>query len=132
MGQLASRLAACNIVGHTLGLWPGIWVGRGGNLAALATSSVLSKLSLRILYNRCHESIQLLMHQISTNYRLVLIYMNLAYNVFSGIYHRHIVGGKCVNSGILRVKINSLNAVLNPICPLRRLFGAHHIFHVAG
>jgi len=65
-------------------------------------------------------------------HRLVLIHMNLAQNVFSGIYHRHIVGGKRVNSGILRVKINSLNTVLNPICPLWRLFGAHHIFHVAG
>jgi len=65
-------------------------------------------------------------------HRLELIFMNLAHNVFSGIYHRHIVGGKCANSGVLRVKINSLNAVLNPICPLRRLFGAHHIFHVAG
>jgi len=66
------------------------------------------------------------------NHRLVLIYMNLAHNVFSGIYHSHIVGGKCVNSGVLRVKINSSNAVLNPIYPLLRLFGAHHIFHVAG
>ena len=58
--------------------------------------------------------------------------MNLAYNVFSSMYHRHIVGGKRVNSGVLHVKINSLNAVLNPICPLRILYGAHHIFHVAG
>jgi len=66
------------------------------------------------------------------NHRRVLIYMNLAHNVFSGIYHRHIVGGKRVNSGVLRVKINSLTAVVNPICPLRRLFGAHYIFHVAG
>jgi len=56
----------------------------------------------------------------------------LAHTVFSGIYHRHIVGAKRVNSGVLRVKINSSNAVLNPICPLLRLFAAHHIFHVAG
>jgi len=58
--------------------------------------------------------------------------MTLAHTVFSGIYHRHIVGAKRVNSGVLRVKINSSNAVLNPICPLLRLFAAHHIFHVAG
>jgi len=58
--------------------------------------------------------------------------MNLAHDVFSGISHSHIVGGKRVNSGVLRVKINSSTAVLNPICPLLRLFGAHHIFHVAG
>jgi len=46
--------------------------------------------------------------------------------------HRHIVGGKCVVSGELGVKINYLNAVLNPIFPLLILFGAHHIFHIAG
>ena len=33
--------------------------------------------------------------------------------------------GKRVNS-VLRLKINNLNAVINPIFPLRRLFGAHH------
>jgi len=72
------------------------------------------------------------MHQISTNHILVLIYMNLAHNVFIGIYHRHIVGGKRVNSGVLHVTINSLNAVLNPNCPLQILFGAQHICHIAG
>ena len=36
-----------------------------------------------------------------------------------------------MNIGALRVKINSLNAVLNPICPLLTLFGDHLIFHVA-
>jgi len=90
------------------GIGPGKWVRWGGNLEALATSSDSSKLSLHILHNRWHECIQPLMHQISTNHRLVLIYMNLEHNVFSGIYYRHIVGGKCVNSGVLRVKINSL------------------------
>jgi len=101
-------------------------------LAALATSFDSSKLSLRILHNRWHECIQPLMHQISTNHILVLIYMNLAHNVFIGIYHRHIVGGKRVNSGVLHVTINSLNAVLNPNCPLQILFGAQHICHIAG
>ena len=129
----SSVLAAAVVVIHISFVWgPGKWVGRIGNLASLATSSGSNKLSLRILHNRWQECIQPHMHQISTNHRLVLIYMNLAHNVFSGIYHSHIVGGKCVNSGVLRVKINSSNAVLNPIYPLLRLFGAHHIFHVAG
>jgi len=57
--------------------------------------------------------------------------MNLSHNVFIGIYHRHIVGGTCAVSGVLRVKINSLNPMLNPIFPLLT-FGAHNIFHVAG
>ena len=72
------------------------------------------------------------MHQISTNHRLVLIYMNspnvsnVLWSMWYGFYHRHIVGGKRVNSGVLSLKNNSLNAVINPIFPLRRLFGAHH------
>ena len=114
----------------TLVIWVrsrhGKWVGRGGNLA-LATSFDSSKLALRILHNRWHhECIQSLTHQISTNHRLVLIYMNLAHNIFIGIYQRHIVGGRCVISGVLRVKINSLNAVLNTICLLLTLFGAQY------
>jgi len=67
------------------------------------------------------------MHEITTNLRLVLIYMNLAHNVYI-----HIVGGRQVNIGILRAKINSLRAMLNPICPLLTLFGTHDIFRVAG
>jgi len=58
--------------------------------------------------------------------------MNLSHNVFIGIYHRHIVGGRCVVSGVLRVKINSLNTMLNTIFPLVRLFGPRNIFYVAG
>ena len=58
--------------------------------------------------------------------------MNFSHNVFIAIYHRHIVGGRCVVSGVLRVKINSLNAMLNSILPFLTLFGAHNIFHVAG
>jgi hypothetical protein len=61
--------------------------GRGGKLAPLATSLDLSKLALLILHNRWHECIQPLINQISTNHRLVLIYMNLAHNVFIGIRH---------------------------------------------
>jgi len=53
--------------------------------------------------------------------------MNLAHNVYI-----HIVGGRQVNIGILRAKINSLRAMLNPICPLLTLFGTHDIFRVAG
>ena len=34
-------------------------------------------------------------------------------------------------SGVLRVKIISLNAMLNPIFPLLTLFGAHNIFILA-
>jgi hypothetical protein len=36
-----------------------------------------------------------------------------------------------VTSGVLRVKINTLNAELNPICLLLTLFGAHFISHVS-
>ena len=36
----------------------GKWVGRGGNLAPVATSLELSKLALLILHNRWHECIQ--------------------------------------------------------------------------
>ena len=57
-----------------------------------ATYSDWSKLSLRILHNRWHECIQPLKHQISTNHRIVLIYMNLARNVFGDICHRHASG----------------------------------------
>ena len=31
----------------------------------------------------------------------------------------------------LRSDINTLNAKLNPICPLITLFGAHHILHIS-
>jgi hypothetical protein len=31
----------------------------------------------------------------------------------------------------LRSYINTLNAKLNPICPLLTLFGAHHILHIS-
>jgi hypothetical protein len=126
------QLQVCKLFGHKVRITQWQVVGRGGNSAALATSFDSSKLALRILHNRWHECIQPLMHQISTNHRLVLIYMNLAHNVFIRIHHRHIVGGRCVVSGVLGDKINSLNTVLNPIFPLRTLFGAHHIFHVAG
>ena len=112
--------------------WPDQWVGRGGNLAALATSSDWSKLSLRILYNRWHECIQPLMHQILSNHRLVLIYMNSQYVMYSGpsygFYHRHIVGGKGVNSGVLHVKINSLT--LSPFHSNRQCLGRRaEFFH---
>jgi len=58
--------------------------GSGGveKLAALATSLDLSKLALRILHNRWHECILLLVRKISTNHRPVFIYMNLAHNIF--------------------------------------------------
>jgi hypothetical protein len=36
-----------------------------------------------------------------------------------------------VTSGVLCVKINTLNAELNPICLLLTLFGAHYISHVS-
>jgi len=49
----------------------------------LATTLDLSKLALRILHNRWYDSIQPLMHKFSTNHRLVLMYMNLAHNVFT-------------------------------------------------
>jgi hypothetical protein len=70
-------------------------------------------MSLRILHNRWHEYIQALMHRISTSNRLVLICMNLEHIVFPGNYHRHVVGRKRLNSGVLRVRL-VLNTVLNP------------------
>ena len=110
----------------------GKWVGRGQNLQALVTSFYSSKLALCILHNRWHEFIQSLKHHISSNHRHILIYINLAHNVFIGIYQQPIMGGMSVISGALRVKINSLNAAFNSIFPLVILFGAHHIFHLAG
>jgi len=52
-------------------------------------------------------------------------YVSNALSSWNGFDRKHIVRG-------MRVKINSLNAVINPIFPLRRLFGAHYIFQVAG
>jgi hypothetical protein len=56
---------------------------------------------------------------------------HLASNVFFGIYRRHIVWGRWVTRGVLRVKINTFDAELNPICLLLTLFGAHYISHVS-
>ena len=71
-GNCSLVLCVCNTWGsylltvltHVCRLWTGKWVGQGGNLAALATSSDTSKFSLRILHNRWHECIQQFMHQI--------------------------------------------------------------------
>ena len=53
------------------------------------------------------------MRKISTNHRLVLMYMNLAHNVFNSVdqpvfINRHIVGGRHVNIRVLPVEINLL------------------------
>jgi hypothetical protein len=101
-------------------------------LLALVTSFYSSKLALCILHNRWHEFIQSIKHHISSNHRHVLIYINLAFNVFIGIYLQRIMGGMCVISGALRVKNKSLNAEFNSVFPLVILFGAHHVFHLAG
>jgi hypothetical protein len=59
----------------------GKWVGLGENLAALSDIFWL-RWSLRIFHNRWQECSQPRRGKQSTNHRLVLIDMNLAFNVF--------------------------------------------------
>jgi hypothetical protein len=51
------------------------------------------------------------------------------YTPAATLMKKEILLEQCVYA--LRLRLNPLNAELNPICPLLEFFGAHHIFHVS-